>query len=321
MVGFISGLIIGLLCAVVGVCLAWSRGKKGRETALEIPDAQARAAQLEARIAQLENEKKKDDKKKVGELADAQAKVTKLEAKIAQLQAEQAKDEKKRAEESADARANVTRLEAKIAQLEDEKQNGDGKKGVELAETQTRIAQLEANILQVEQEKRKIEREKDALQQDTNTLEKQTMRLEDENKQLQLEKQELEQEKNKWQLLERFAPRIAMGGMPPNNQFIKVTDSATFRVAEMDYLTGNGVKVSGQVVDRAGQGVQIPIDESKVTEVQKQGCDPGDGSFSMSFRIHIEVDGMIKPFLLPVKVAVNSKLSLEPMPLGTLLKR
>jgi hypothetical protein len=321
MVGFIGGLIIGLVVAVVGVYLTWSRGKKGRETALEIPDAQARAAKLEATIAQLENEKKKDDKKKAGELADAQAKATKLEVKVAQLQAEQAKDVKKRADESADARADVVRLEAKVAQLEDEKKRGDGKKGVELVEAQTRIAQLEARILQIEQEKGKLEREKNALQQDTNTLEKQTKRLEDENKHLQLEKKELEQEKNKWQLLERFTPRIVVGGMPPNNQFIKVTDSATFRVVEMDYLSANGLKVSGQVVDRAGQGVQIPIDESKVTEVQKLGCDPGDGSFSMSFRIHIEVDGMTKPFLLSVRVAVNSKLSLEPMPLGTMLKR
>lgn len=127
---------------------------------------------------------------------------------------------------------------------------------------------------------------------------------------------QLVEERIKWEALERFTPRIAVGGTPTNSQFITVSDSVTFRVAEMDYLTSNGVKVCSQVVDRAGTGVQIPIDESKVTEVQKQGCDPKDGSFSMSFRIHIEVDGVMKPCLLPVKVAVNSAHKLEPMTLG-----
>ncbi|HYG98543.1 MAG TPA: hypothetical protein VD837_05375 [Terriglobales bacterium] len=127
---------------------------------------------------------------------------------------------------------------------------------------------------------------------------------------------ELEEEKSKSEVLERFTPRIVVGGTPPSSQFITVTDSATFRVAEMDYLTSQGLKVSSQLVDRTGTSVQISIDESKVTEVQQQGCDPRDGSFSMSFRIHIEVDGVMKSCLLPVKVAVNSSVKLEPMPLG-----
>jgi hypothetical protein len=127
---------------------------------------------------------------------------------------------------------------------------------------------------------------------------------------------QLEEEKRNWQVLERFAPRIAVAGAPPNNQFIMVTNSAPFRVVEIDYLTAEGIKVTGHSVDRTGRGIQVPIDESKVTEVQKQGCDPSDGSFPMSFRIHVEFDGMTKAFLLPVTVAVNSALKLEPMPLG-----
>jgi len=75
------------------------------------------------------------------------------------------------------------------------------------------------------------------------------------------------------------------------------------------------------LINRTGTCVQVPIDESKVTEVQKQGCDPKDGSFSMSFRIHIEVDGMTKPCLLPVGVAVNSAVKLEPLPLGMQLPK
>ncbi len=128
---------------------------------------------------------------------------------------------------------------------------------------------------------------------------------------------QLEDEKNKLQILERFTPRIAVSGMPRNNQFISVTDSVTFRVIAMDYLTADGLKVTDQLVDRAGTGVQIPINESKVTEVQEQGCDATDGSFPMSFRIHIEVDGMAKAFLLPVRAAVNSAVKLKPLPLGT----
>jgi hypothetical protein len=123
----------------------------------------------------------------------------------------------------------------------------------------------------------------------------------------------LEEEKSKWQLLERFTPRITVRGMPTNDQFITVSDSVSFRVIKMDYLTANGVKVASQAVDRAGMDVQIPIDEFKATEVQKQGCDPEDGSFSMSFGIHVEVDGMTKTCLLPVKVAMNSAVKLEPM--------
>jgi hypothetical protein len=117
---------------------------------------------------------------------------------------------------------------------------------------------------------------------------------------------QLEEEKNKWKALERFTPRIAVGVTPSNNQYIRVTDSATFRVTEMDYLTTNGVKVTSHFVDQAGLDIKIPIDDLKVTEVQEQGCDSGDGSFSMLFRIHIEVDGMMKPCLLPVRVAMNS---------------
>ncbi len=126
----------------------------------------------------------------------------------------------------------------------------------------------------------------------------------------------LEQEAKKWKALEGFTPRITVAGAPPHNQFITVTDSAEFRVIEMEYLTATGLEMANQSVDRAGRSVQIPIDESKVTKVQEQGCDPNDGSFSMSFRIHIAVDGMTKPFLLPVKVALNSAVKLEPMPLG-----
>jgi hypothetical protein len=137
----------------------------------------------------------------------------------------------------------------------------------------------------------------------------------------QLRIAQLEDEKNSWQALEGFTPRIALGGAPPTNQFITVTDSNLFRVAEMDYLNANGVEVASQLVNRAGTGVQISIDDSKVSEVQKQGCDPGDGSFSMSFRIHIEVNGRTKRFLLPVKVAVNSAVKLESMPLGMQLPK
>jgi hypothetical protein len=133
---------------------------------------------------------------------------------------------------------------------------------------------------------------------------------------------QLEEEKNKWQLLERFAPRITVRGTPASGQFITVTDSAPFRVSEMDYLTADGIKIASQPVGQTGTGVQIPINESKVTEVQKQGCDPGDGSFSMSFGIRIEVNGMTKTCLLPVKVAVNSAVKLDPMPpLGMQLQK
>ena len=127
---------------------------------------------------------------------------------------------------------------------------------------------------------------------------------------------QLENEKRKWEVLERFTPRIAVRGVPPTSQFITVTDSVPFRVVEMDYLTADCVTVTSQFVNRAGTRVQIPIDEFKVTEVQKQGCDPGDGSFSMSLRIRIEVDGFTKSCFLPLKVAVNSSVKLEPMPLG-----
>jgi hypothetical protein len=127
---------------------------------------------------------------------------------------------------------------------------------------------------------------------------------------------QLETEKSRREALEQFMPRIAVVGTPPSSQSITVTDSGRFRVAEMDYMTAEGVKVATQLVDRTGTVVQIPIDESSVTEVQKRGCDPRDGSFSMSFRIHIEVDGGMKPCLLPVKVAVNSVHKLEPMLLG-----
>lgn len=50
---------------------------------------------------------------------------------------------------------------------------------------------------------------------------------------------QLEEEKNKWQLLERFTPRITVRGTQTNGQFITVTDSVSFRVIEMDYLTAN----------------------------------------------------------------------------------
>lgn len=126
----------------------------------------------------------------------------------------------------------------------------------------------------------------------------------------------LEEERNQWRLMERFTPRIAVMGTPRNTQFVSVTDVVKFRVVEMEYLTANGSAVASQSVDQAGRSVQIPIDENKVTEVQNQGCDPTDGSFSMAFRLHIEVDGTMKPCLLPVKVAVNSLHRLEPMPLG-----
>jgi hypothetical protein len=125
---------------------------------------------------------------------------------------------------------------------------------------------------------------------------------------------QLEEEKRRWEVLERFTPRITVRGTPLNGQCITVTDSVPFRVAEVDYLNADGVPVSSQAVDLAGTSVQIAIDEAKVTEVQKQGCDPEDGSFSMSFRINIEVDGMTKSCLLPVKVAVNSAVKLESMP-------
>jgi len=132
---------------------------------------------------------------------------------------------------------------------------------------------------------------------------------------------QLEDEKKRWQALEGFTPRIEVRGTPRNGQFITVTDSLPFRVAEMDYLAADAVTVASQLVDQTGTSVNVPIDESKVSEVQKQGCDPEDGSFSMSFRIHIEVDGVTKPCLLPVKVAVNSSVKLEPMPLGMPLLR
>jgi hypothetical protein len=127
---------------------------------------------------------------------------------------------------------------------------------------------------------------------------------------------QLEQEKIKWQLLERFAPRIALRGTPTSGQFITVSDSGPFRVVQMDYLNAGGVQIASDSVDRAGMSVQIPIDESKVTEIQRQDCSPEDGSFSMVFRIHVEVEGMTKTCVLPVKVAVNTAAKLEPRLLG-----
>ncbi len=132
---------------------------------------------------------------------------------------------------------------------------------------------------------------------------------------------QLEEEAKQLKYLDGFIPRISVAGTPPNNQFIAVTDSTEFRINNVDYLTADGLEVATQLVDRSGRGIQIPIDESKVSEVQKHGCDPSDGSFSMSFRICIAVGEVTKPFLLPVKVAVNSDVRLEPMPLGLPLRK
>ena len=301
------------------------RGKDDGKTATQSPKAlenatQETTAQFKAQTSQLEAEKKKTAqlKAQIGQLEDEKK-------KLARLAEEKNREDKKRASEFADAQATVARLQVKFADLEQQQKATESKKASQLTESQTKasqleatIAQLEAKIVQLEENNKKLARERDALQQDTTTLEKQAQRLEADNKRLQSENKTLEQDKTKWQL-ERFTPRIAIGGAPPSNQFITVTDTATFRVVEMDYLTANGTKAATQVIDQTGKGVQIPIDESKVTEVQKQGCDP-DGSFSMSFRLYLEVDGMVKPFLLSVRVGVNSKLGLEPMPLGTPLR-
>ncbi len=301
------------------------RGKDDGNTATQSPKAQDHAAQeataqFKAQVSQLE-----DEKRKTAQLKAQIAHFEEEKKKLARLAEEKNKEDKKRAGELADTQASIARLQAKIADLEQQQKAAESKKASQLNESQTKatqleatVAKLESQIAQLEQENKKLAREKDVLQQDTNTLEKQAQRLEADNKRLQSENKTLEQDKTKWQL-ERFTPRIAIGGAPPSNQFITVTDAETFRVVEMDYLTANGTKAASQVIDRTGKGVQIPIDESKVTEVQKQGCDP-DGSFSMSFRLHLEVDGMVKPFLLSVRVGVNSTVGLEPMPLGAPLR-
>lgn len=268
-----------------------------------------------------------DDAKTANGSSDAQTTIAQLKARVSQLEDEKKKSEKKSAAQVSEAQAKITRLESKIAELEQEKKSGDTKNAKLLADSLAKAAQLENTVTQLESRITKIEQEKSALQNENKSLQKSNDTLQQEKTALEQKKNELEQKNekleqlmSKWQLLERFTPRIAIGGTPPSNQFITVTDSATFRVVEMDYLSSTGAKVASQSVDRSGKGVQIPIDEANVTEIQKLGSEK-DGSFSMSFRINIEFDGTTKPFLLPVRVAVNPKLNLEPTPFGIPLKK
>ena len=110
---------------------------------------------------------------------------------------------------------------------------------------------------------------------------------------------ELEEDKRKWDSLERFSPKAFVVGEPPREQLIRLESEEEFEVTDVEYLTSKGVVVSRQSVRKAGKTIDVPVEDSRVLEIQMIGPrNSWDGSAHINFRIHLRVSGREKTHMV-----------------------
>ena len=114
---------------------------------------------------------------------------------------------------------------------------------------------------------------------------------------------ESEEDKAAREAIDQFVPWAHAIGEPPN-QYLRVESNAIFQATEMEYLTGAGASAARQNLELKGKVVDIPIDESKVGEVQRLGQNPQDGSAPIQLRVHMRVGEIRKTQTVPGQITI-----------------
>jgi hypothetical protein len=98
----------------------------------------------------------------------------------------------------------------------------------------------------------------------------------------------------------RLIPEVR--GKSPEQQYLVLTADRNFRLNRIDYVSSQGKTLISEDVDMAGQRVEVPINERKVSRIWYGFGRLDEAPTQFQFRCHVNLDGVAAESVVPAVI-------------------